>query len=103
MLTTIQLLLQQNGRKDKPPELNSTVWPEPTRMRTTGFTRVTTMQVTGATVDSCFVLVGIHKHGIAFQPQAKSYKGELKELFYDWAGQTDVTSCLTFFMHINNR
>ena len=28
------------------------------------------MQVTGATVDSCFVLVRTHKHGIAFQPQA---------------------------------
>ena len=30
------------------------VWPEPTRMRTTGFTRVTIT----ATVDSCLFLVG---------------------------------------------
>ena len=59
-------------RKLKPPVLNSTVWPEPTRMRTTGFTGVITMQVTGATVDSYFVLVRTHKHGIAFQPQSKS-------------------------------
>ena len=40
----------QNGRKHKLPELNSTVWPKPTRMSRTGFTRVTTMQVTGATM-----------------------------------------------------
>ena len=45
----------------KKTQLNSTVWPKPTRMRTTSFTRVTTMQVTGATVYSCFVLVWTHR------------------------------------------
>ena len=32
-----------------------------TRKRTTGFTRVTKMQVTGATVDRCFLLVRTHR------------------------------------------
>ena len=64
----------------KKTQLNSTVWPKPTRMRTTSFTRVTTMQVTGANVECCFVLVRTHQRGTAFQPQAKSYKGELKKL-----------------------
>ena len=43
------------------------VGPEPTRMRTTGFTLVTTTKVTGATVDRCFFLVRAYQHGIAFQ------------------------------------
>ena len=67
-------------KKNKPPIFNNTAWPENTRMRTTAFTRVTTMQVTGATVDSCFVFVKTQQHGIAFQPQAMSCKGELREL-----------------------
>ena len=46
-------------------------------MRMTGFTRVTTMQVTRAIVDSCFVLVRTHQHGVAFQPQAKNHLGPL--------------------------
>ena len=43
----------KNGRKHKPTELNSPAKPEPTRMRTTGFIRVTTTQLIGATADSC--------------------------------------------------
>ena len=55
------------------------VWPEPTRMRTTRFTQVTTMQVTGATVDSCFVLVRTHQHSITFQSQAKKLQGRVQK------------------------
>ena len=36
-------------------------WPEPTRLFTASFTRVTAMQVTGATADRCFALVRTHR------------------------------------------
>ena len=52
--------------------------PEPTRTRTTGFIRVTTQQVTGATGDSWFVLVRTHQHGMAFQPQAMKLQGRVQ-------------------------
>ena len=36
------------------------------------------MQVTGATVDSCFVLVRTHQHGTALQPQAMKLQGRVQ-------------------------
>ena len=51
----------RKSRKQKPPELISTVSPEPTLMRICGFIRETTMQVTEATVDNFFVHVRTHR------------------------------------------
>ena len=51
------------------------------RMRTTGFTCVATMQVTRATVDSCFVLVRTHQHCRAFLLQAESFKASSENFF----------------------
>ena len=60
--------MKKNDKKHKPPELNSTVWPEPTRMRTTVFTQATAVQVTGATMDSCFQTMELSLGGLCFSP-----------------------------------
>ena len=56
------------------------------------------MQVTGATVDSCFVLVRTHQHGIAFQPQAMKQRVQRPALrLTSHACGSSVGVCQTYF------